>query len=243
MPDLDLCFTPATEIAEGIRNRVLSSEAVVRNALERIEQVNGTLNCFVFTYPDEAIELARAADAAVARGDELGALHGVPIAIKDLTPTAGKRTTFGSYAFEHHVPERSALLVERLLGAGGIMVGKTATPGVRLLELHRLAAVGRDAQPVGHRPAHRAARPAAPARRSRPAACRSRRAPTWAGRCAFRRRGPASCGLKPSFGRIPLDFLPDPVRHDPPLRAARAQRRRRAAVPAGRRAARASATS
>ena len=128
MPDLDLCFTPATELAEGIRNRDLSSEAVVRNALERIEQVNGTLNCFVFTYPDEAIELARAADAAVARGDELGVLHGVPIAIKDLTPTAGKRTTFGSYAFEHHVPERSALLVERLLGAGAIMVGKTATP-------------------------------------------------------------------------------------------------------------------
>jgi len=128
MPDLDLCFTPATEIAEGIKNRVLSSEAVVRNALERIEQVNGTLNCFVFTYPDEAIELVRAADAAVARGDDVGVLHGVPIAIKDLTPTAGKRTTFGSYAFEHHVPESSALLVERLLGAGGILVGKTATP-------------------------------------------------------------------------------------------------------------------
>ncbi|MDX6376582.1 MAG: hypothetical protein QOE98_885, partial [Gaiellaceae bacterium] len=128
MPDLDLCFTPATELAERIRVRELSSEAVVRNALERIDDVNGVLNCFVFTYPDEAIGLARDADAAVARGDRIGPLHGVPIAIKDLTPTAGKRTTLGSYAYEHNVPEHSALLVERLLGAGGIMVGKTATP-------------------------------------------------------------------------------------------------------------------
>src|SRR4029079_8022897 len=126
MPDLDLCFTPATELAEGIRNRDLSSAAVVGNALERIEELNGTLHVIVFTYPDEAIELARAADAAVARGDELGVLHGVPIAIKDLTATAGSSTPFGSYAFEHHVPEHSALLVERMLGAGGIMVGKTA---------------------------------------------------------------------------------------------------------------------
>ena len=72
MSDLDLCFTPATELAARIRVGELSSEAVVRNALARIEEVNPTLNCFVFTYPDEAIDLARAADAAVARGEEVG---------------------------------------------------------------------------------------------------------------------------------------------------------------------------
>ena len=66
----------------------------------------------------------------------------MPIAIKDLTPTAGKRTTLGSYAFEHNVPEPRAPLVERLLGAGGIMVGKTDDARVRLLELHGTRACG-----------------------------------------------------------------------------------------------------
>jgi Asp-tRNA(Asn)/Glu-tRNA(Gln) amidotransferase A subunit family amidase len=219
MPDLDLCFTPATEIAEGIKNRVLSSEAVVRNALERIEQVNGPLNCFVFTYPDEAIELARAADAAVARGDDVGVLHGVPIAIKDLTPTAGKRTTFGSYAFEHHVPERSALLVERLLGAGGILVGKTATPEFAYSSFtdSRLWGVTRnpwntDRSPGGSSGGSGAAVAAGcvPLAEGTDMGGSVRIPASWSG----------VVGLKPSFGRIPLDFLPtqfDTIHHFGPL--------------------------
>ncbi|NJR43388.1 MAG: amidase, partial [Akkermansiaceae bacterium] len=67
-------------------------------------------------------------DAAVMRGDEVGPLHGIPIAIKDLTPTRGKRTTMGSRTHEHWVPDRSAVIVDRLLGAGAILIGKTTTP-------------------------------------------------------------------------------------------------------------------
>lgn len=128
MVDLDLCYTPATELANRIRAKQLSPVELVKNSLARIEQVNPKLNCFCFTFPEEAIELAKQAEAAVMRGDKLGPLHGLPVAIKDLTPTKGKRTTLGSYAYENWVPDWNATIVDKLLGAGGIMVGKTTTP-------------------------------------------------------------------------------------------------------------------
>ena len=74
------------------------------------------------------MERARAVEDTVMAGRDPGPLGGVPIAIKDLTPTKGKRTTLGSYAYEHWVPERDAAVVEKLTGAGAIMVGKTTTP-------------------------------------------------------------------------------------------------------------------
>ena len=128
MSALELCYVPAAELARRIRAREVSPVEVVAASLARIEGVNPALNCFCFVYPEEAMEHARAAERAVVSGAALGPLHGVPVAIKDLTPTKGKRTTMGSYAFEHWVPEESALLVERLLGSGAIMVGKTTTP-------------------------------------------------------------------------------------------------------------------
>lgn len=128
MADLDLCYTPATELARRIREGRLSPVRVVENSLARIAEVNPKLNCFCFTYPDEAIEKAKQAERAVKRGDKLGPLHGVPIAIKDLTPTKGKRTTLGSYCFENWVPDWNATVVDKLEAAGAIMVGKTTTP-------------------------------------------------------------------------------------------------------------------
>ena len=128
MSDPELSYLSATEAAAFIRDGSLSPVALVTNALERIEEVNPTLNCFCFTYPSEALEQAREAERAIAAGDEVGPLHGVPIAIKDLTPTKGKTTTFGSYAYKDWVPDYDALVVQNLLSAGGIMVGKTTTP-------------------------------------------------------------------------------------------------------------------
>ena len=128
MSDLDLAYTPATELARRIRSGALSPVAVVENSLARIGEVNPTLNCFCFTYPEEARAKALAAERAVAAGEPLGPLHGVPIAIKDLTPTKGKRTTMGSRIYEHNVPDHDAAIVEKLLAAGAIMVGKTTTP-------------------------------------------------------------------------------------------------------------------
>ena len=90
MADLDLSYTPAHALAVRIRNGSLSPLTIVENALDRIKTVNEKLNCFCFVYPEEALAKARAAEQAVTEGHALGPLHGVPIAIKDLTPADEK---------------------------------------------------------------------------------------------------------------------------------------------------------
>ncbi|MCY4097378.1 MAG: amidase family protein, partial [Rhodospirillales bacterium] len=125
MSDDQLSYLSATEAAALVRDGSLSPVELVTNTLECIDEVNPTLNCFCFTYPSDAIEQARAAERALAAGDEVGPLHGVPFAIKDLTPTKGKTTTFGSHAYRDWVPEFDALVVQNLCAAGAIMVGKT----------------------------------------------------------------------------------------------------------------------
>ena len=219
MADLDLCYTPATELARLVRARELSPVEIVANSLERIEQVNPLLNCFCFVYPDEALELARQAEAQAARSQPLGPLHGVPIAIKDLTPTKGKRTTMGSYAFEHHVPEESAALVEKLLGAGAIMVGKTTTPEFAYSSFTDSPLWGVTRNPWN------AERTPGGSSGGSGAAVASGCVPLAEGSdMGGSVRIPASwsgvVGLKPSFGRIPLDFLPtqfDTIQHLGPL--------------------------
>jgi len=128
MSDLDLCYMPATEMAARIRAGSLSSTEAVRNSLARIDEVNGALNCFCFTYPEEALARAAAVDVAIAKGETLGPLAGVPIAIKDFTPTKGKVTTRGSKLLKDWVPDYDSVLTQRLDAAGAIMVGKTTTP-------------------------------------------------------------------------------------------------------------------
>jgi|TARA_B100001964_G_scaffold349_2_gene430 Asp-tRNA(Asn)/Glu-tRNA(Gln) amidotransferase A subunit family amidase len=128
MTDLDLCFRSAFELASDIRTKTVSPVEVIENALARIDQVNPKVNGFCFVYADEAMDKARLAEADIQAGKDVGPLHGVPFAIKDFTPTAGKRTTLGSKIFEHWVPDQDPPLVERLLNAGGIMIGKTTTP-------------------------------------------------------------------------------------------------------------------
>src|SRR5438105_2476604 len=128
MTDLELAFTPALDLARMIATRAVSPVEVVSNALARIDDVNPTLNCFCFVWHDEAVKAAHLAAQAVARGETLGTLHGVPIALKDTTPTAGHRTTLGSYTHEHWIPDRDAYIVGALRRAGAIIVGKTTTP-------------------------------------------------------------------------------------------------------------------
>ncbi len=128
MTDLDLAYRPAAELARMIRTGQISPVEVVRNSLARIAEVNPKLNAFCFIYEEEALANAAEAERAVRSGRTLGALHGVPIALKDVTATKGKRTTLGSYAYEHWVPEHDAVIARRLLAAGAILVGKTTTP-------------------------------------------------------------------------------------------------------------------
>src|SRR6266545_6832939 len=96
--------------------------------LARIDAVNPRLNAYVTVARESALAAARKATAALERRGALPPLHGVPVSIKDLTPTKGNRTTSGSKIYEHHVPDEDALIVQRLKAVGAIVVGKTNTP-------------------------------------------------------------------------------------------------------------------
>jgi amidase len=124
----DLCFAPATRLRALIGRKAVSPLEVVRAILDRIERVNPPLNAYCTVAAEQALVAARAATRALARRRPLGPLHGVPVSIKDLTPTKGIRTTWGSRLFEDHVPDADGLVVERLKGAGAIVMGKTNTP-------------------------------------------------------------------------------------------------------------------
>ncbi|HWU38610.1 MAG TPA: amidase family protein, partial [Candidatus Acidoferrum sp.] len=128
MTGRDLCFTPATELIRLFRTRKVSPLEVMQAVLARIDQVNPTVNAYVTVVREAALQAAKAATRALRPGAKLPPLHGVPVSIKDLTPTKGIRTTWGSKIFEHHVPEEDALIVQRLKAAGAIVVGKTNTP-------------------------------------------------------------------------------------------------------------------
>lgn len=135
MPGLDdnLAFAPATELRELIANRQITSVELTELYLSRIERLDGQLNSYLTPTPEIALAQARRADEATARGESLGALHGLPISIKDLQMTKGVRTTGGSLAFADRVPDADAACVERVFGAGAVMLGKTNTPEFGLL--------------------------------------------------------------------------------------------------------------
>jgi amidase len=128
MPGRDLTFTSAAELVKLYRARRTSPHEVVQTLLSRIDAANPAVNAFVTLARDAAIWNARRATAALKRGGALSPLFGVPVAIKDVTPTAGIRTTHGSKLFEDHVPAEDALVVQRLRAAGAIVLGKTNTP-------------------------------------------------------------------------------------------------------------------
>jgi amidase len=126
-------FTSGAETARLIRERAISPVEVVDRTLERIAGLNGHLHAFLTVAAERAREDARRAEREVLAGGELGPLHGVPFAVKDLEQTAGTRTTFGSPLYADHVPTEDAIGVERLRAAGAILVGKTNTPEFGLL--------------------------------------------------------------------------------------------------------------
>ncbi len=125
----ELCYTPASELASRIRRRNLSPVEAVEAFLGRIEERNGISNAYVTVIGDEAREAATEAEREVVSGELLGPLHGVPVAIKDLFDyKAGVRNTFGCKPLAGYVPSKNATYVQRLEGAGAIVLGKTNTP-------------------------------------------------------------------------------------------------------------------
>ena len=125
----NICFLTAVDMAQKIQQREISVREVMEAHLDQIEEINPCVNAIVTMIPPEKLlEEADAKDRAVARGEELGPLFGLPVAHKDLAMTKGLRTTFGSKIFRDFVPEEDSLIVERLRKAGAITIGKTNTP-------------------------------------------------------------------------------------------------------------------
>ena len=121
-------YSSVRALAQAIRDREISSEEVVQACLDRIDQVNGALNAVFQIQRDPAITRAREADAALSRGESWGALHGVPMTIKDSLDTAGVVSTGGTKGREAFMPDRDATVVSRVRGAGAVLLGKTNTP-------------------------------------------------------------------------------------------------------------------
>ena len=128
MSQTDLCYTPATELSRRYRAKELSPVEVTDAILARIERLNPTLNAFLTVTADHARQLARASEARFQKGAPIGPMDGVPYSIKDLEPTAGIRTTYGSRFFESNVPAEDGAVAARLRASGGVLLGKTNTP-------------------------------------------------------------------------------------------------------------------
>ena len=125
MPDQNLAYQSATDLLDLIKSRQISPVELTELFLKRIDDVDHQLNAFLLVTHDIAIEQAKSAEDAIMRGDDLGPLHGLPIPIKDNQMTAGIRTTSGSIIFKDHVPLNNAAFLDRILEAGGIILGKT----------------------------------------------------------------------------------------------------------------------
>jgi amidase len=125
----EICFMRAVDILELFRKEKLSAREVMQAHLKQTNRVNPKVNAMVTLVPeDQLMEQATAADEALAKGNWLGPLHGLPVGVKDLHETKGVRTTFGSPLHKDYVPESDCLLVQREKNAGGIVVGKTNVP-------------------------------------------------------------------------------------------------------------------
>ncbi|WP_405778853.1 amidase [Streptomyces sp. NBC_01378] len=128
----ELSFRTAVDLAAALRRRQVSAREVLAAHLEQIERVNPIVNAIVTLVAEQAMDAAARADERLAAGEEVGPLHGLPVAHKDLADTAGIRTTYGSPIFADHVPDRNHLVVERLKQAGAITIGKTNVPELGL---------------------------------------------------------------------------------------------------------------
>lgn len=125
---MDIEYLSALELADAIRRRAVSSVEALEALLQRVRDLDGDLNLVVTLDEERALADARRADEETARGESRGALHGVPITIKDSFCTEGVRTTSGAPELSGHVAERDAVPVRRLRDAGAVIFGKTNLP-------------------------------------------------------------------------------------------------------------------
>ncbi|WP_421999942.1 amidase [Reyranella sp.] len=128
MNETDLCFLPATDMADALRAKELSAVEIVSTVLKRIERLEPRLNAFAWLAADEAMAAAAEADRTLARGAPLGPLHGVPVTIKDHEAVRGMQLEYGTWLRKGEVAASDNAMVSRLRAAGAIILGKTTTP-------------------------------------------------------------------------------------------------------------------
>ncbi len=124
----DYTYSTAIQTANAIASGDVSSRELLEAALTRVDSLDGPINAVVALDAERALAAAEQADQAVARGDQLGPLHGVPITIKDSFQTEGLTTTSGSPDLADFVPEGDAAPVARYKDAGAIVYAKTNLP-------------------------------------------------------------------------------------------------------------------
>jgi len=125
---LDIPFRSARQLAAGVRKKEIGCLELLDLYLTRIERYDGAINAVVVRDFERARRRARAADRALAKGDVWGPLHGVPITVKESYDVAGLPTTWGLPSLRDHVAAENALAVDRLVGAGAVLFGKTNVP-------------------------------------------------------------------------------------------------------------------
>ncbi|WP_251343730.1 amidase [Haloplanus halophilus] len=208
---------PTPELATRIRRGDLSPVAVVDAYLDRIAACDDEINAFVDVYEDDARAAAREAERAVEAGDELGPLHGVPVAVKDNYAVAGKRFTNGSVPLADHVADADDLTVRQLRAAGAIVLGKTNTPELATKAVTDNDLFGPTGTPFDPD------RTAGGSSGGSAAAVAAGMVPLALGTDGGGSlRIPASAcgvfGIKPTFGRVPIALRPDGFSHHTPMR-------------------------
>ena len=166
--DSRLVDSPATELRRLVDTRDVSVAELVQASLERVERLNGTINAIVTLNP-RAMDDARELDRRIARGEDPGPLCGLTVGIKDVTPVAALRTTFGSPIYADHVPDQDAEVVTTAPERGRDHPRQDQLPGVRRRRQHVQRSLRPDAQSLEHQRGAPAGRRAAAPRRSPPA--------------------------------------------------------------------------
>ncbi|MCY3877823.1 MAG: amidase [Rhodobacteraceae bacterium] len=213
----ELCALSACEQTRLVRTGQVSPLELVEAALNRIEFVQPICNPFAFVFADEARRQAREAEKLI--GPDAPPLLGLPVAFKDFTPTAGQRTTRGSFAFENWVPDRDPAIVRRFKEAGAIIIGKTTTPEFAYSSFTRSPLWGKTSNPWD--PSRCAGGSSGGSGVAVTTGCVALAEGTDMGGSVRIPAALCGCvGLKPSLGRIPMDILPtvfDDMSHFGPL--------------------------
>jgi Asp-tRNA(Asn)/Glu-tRNA(Gln) amidotransferase A subunit family amidase len=128
----DIAFAPVTKLSRWIEHKKITSQRLTQIYLDRLKKYDPKLRCVITLTPDLAMEQAKKADDEIAAGHYRGPLHGIPWGAKDLLDTAGIPTTYGAEPFRNRIPEKNAVVVQRLADAGAVLVAKLSLGALAL---------------------------------------------------------------------------------------------------------------